>query len=142
MLLSTWRALALTSGFLLASRMSTLSAQQPLKRIQGPASSVLFTAAISAPVASIVPDTAERVPRPTQWKGGLLIGGLIGAVGFGGLVYGLCEGLKETQGSCVGSGLGGAALGAVIGGTAGALIGGQFSQDSATVPADSTARAP
>jgi hypothetical protein len=68
-------------------------------------------------------------------KDGLLLGGLIGSVGFGGLLYGLCEGLKETQESCLGPGLGGAALGAVIGGTAGALIGGQFPAQRATLQA-------
>lgn len=61
-------------------------------------------------------DTAVHVPRPTHWKKGLVIGGAIGAMGLGFMVYGLCEGLKETDGSCVGPGLGGAALGAVTGG--------------------------
>jgi hypothetical protein len=78
--------------------------------------------------------------RPTHWKRGLLIGGVIGTVGLGALVYALCESLKDTQESCLGPGLGGAALGAVIGGTVGALIGGQFPKRTDTVPApDSTA---
>jgi hypothetical protein len=132
---SPWITLGVTSALLLGgSRVAELRAQQP-SLIQGPSASILFSADITPKGDTSVPNSAERVPPSTHWKQGLLIGGLIGAVGFGGLLYGLCEGLKETQESCLGSGLGGAAIGAVIGGTVGALVGGQFYQDS--VPADS-----
>jgi hypothetical protein len=77
--------------------------------------------------------------RPTHWKKGLLIGGVIGGLGLGGLAYALCEELRESQESCLGPGLGGVALGGVIGGIAGALIGGAFPKTTEiTPPADST----
>jgi hypothetical protein len=133
-----------SSAFLLGwSCISALGAQQLPTMIQGPASSVLFTAQTLSGIATNLPDTAATSPQPTHWKKGLVIGGVIGTVGLGGFVYALCEGLKETQESCVGPALGGAAIGAVIGGTVGALIGGQFPKRSATVPAvDSTGTSP
>ncbi|HET6777398.1 MAG TPA: hypothetical protein VFH26_00775 [Gemmatimonadales bacterium] len=92
--------------------------------IRGPAASVLFTGSR----VTIQADTADTTanPQPTQWKRGLIIGGVIGIVGLGGFVYLLCKELNESGDSCVGTGLGGAALGAFTGGIIGALIGGQF----------------
>lgn len=131
---------AFLSGLVLASCVSAGSAQQPAAWIRGPASSVLFTADPATGREATAVDTTARVVRPTHWKRGLLIGGVIGTFGLGAFVYTLCEGLKETQESCLGPGLSGAALGAVIGGTVGALIGGQFPKRTDTVPApDSTA---
>ena len=102
---------------------STASAQQQAGMIQGPAASVLFAGPRTIPADR--PDTTAS-PQPTQWKRGLIIGGVIGAVGLGGFVFLLCEELDESGDSCLGPGLGGAALGAVTGGIIGALIGGQF----------------
>lgn len=111
--------------------------QEPAGRIPGPGmSSVPLGARAPAWTETELADTAVRVPRPTHWKKGLVIGGATGAMGLGFMVYGLCEGLKETDGSCVGPGLGGAALGAVTGGLIGALIGGQFPKRS--VPESAT----
>jgi hypothetical protein len=131
---------ALLSGLVVAFGLSTMSAQQPAAGIRGPAASVLFTAHTTTWGEPTASDTTTRAVPATHWKQGLLIGGVIGTVGFGALLYGLCEDLDETQESCVGSGLGGAALGAVIGGTVGALIGGLFPMQTDTLAGrDSTA---
>jgi hypothetical protein len=130
-------------GLGLAFITSSLDAQTHGAWIRGPAPSVLFMERTTAAWRTAARDTTARVVRPTHWKRGLLIGGAIGAVGLGGLVYALCEGLKETQESCLGPALGGAALGAFIGGTVGALIGGQFPQRADSLPvADSTSFTP
>lgn len=116
------------SGYLcvlvLAAGASTASSQEQAEVIRGPAASVLFTGSR----VTIQADTADTTanPQPTQWKRGLIIGGVIGIVGLGGFVYLLCKELNESGDSCVGTGLGGAALGAFTGGIIGALIGGQF----------------
>jgi hypothetical protein len=134
------------SGFLLtlvlAAGTSTASAQQRAAWIRGPAASVLFTGS-DATREAIGADTTARLVRPTHWKQGMLIGGVIGGVGLSGFVYTLCKGLSEGRDSCIGAGFTGAALGAVIGGAVGALVGGQFHKNSHIVPAaDSTAASP
>lgn len=103
---------------------STASGQEQDEVIRGPAASVLFT----GPRVTIHADPADTTVRaqPTQWKRGLIIGGVIGTVGLGGFAYLLCEELDESGDSCFGTGLAGAALGAFTGGIIGALIGGQF----------------
>lgn len=129
----------LLSGLLYVCCISTLSAQQPGARIRAPAPSVLFTAPATLQPELSAADTATVRVRPTHWKKGLLIGGVIGGVGLGALAYALCEELRETQESCLGPGLGGVALGGVAGGIAGALIGGAFPKATeTTAPADST----
>jgi len=110
------------------------------ERISPRAHSVVLGRPAPAWTAMELADTGVPPARPTQWKKGLVVGGAIGAVGLGFMVYGQCEGLKETDQSCVGPGFGGAALGAATGGLIGALIGGQFPKRSTPEPAaDSTA---
>lgn len=131
----------LLSGLVFVCGVSTVGAQQPGPWIRPPAPSVLFTAH-PAPTGRATAGDTTNAPavRPTHWKKGLLIGGVIGGLGLGALAYSLCEGLSETQESCLGSGLGGVALGGVIGGITGALIGGAFPKATETIPAaDSTA---
>jgi hypothetical protein len=114
---------------------STAGAQQPRSWIRPPAPSVLFAAQSAPTVPEAAADTTNAsAVRPTHWKKGLVIGGVIGGLGLGALVYSLCEGLRETQESCLGPGLGGVALGGVIGGIAGALIGGAFPKTTETTP--------
>ena len=127
------RALSLTLG--LMSVTLPLAAQVPANTIPGPAPSVLFRAASTRNLAAL-PDSVQRSIPPTQWKRGMLIGGILGAVGGGALGFGLC-GLSETQTSCLGTGLAAALGGALLGGTIGALIGGQFPQQP-RAPADSS----
>jgi hypothetical protein len=98
--------------------------------IPGPAPSVLFRA------AAIRPDSVQGSVPPTQWKHGMLIGGIAG--GVGGAALGLAVGsLNETQGSWLGPALAGGAGGALLGGMIGALIGGQFPKHTRS-PADSS----
>jgi hypothetical protein len=120
--------------------VSTAAAQQPRAWIRPPAPSALFTAQPAPPRRAMAADTTNApAVRPTHWQKGLLIGGVIGGLGLGALVYSLCEGLRETQESCVGPGLGGVAVGGVIGGITGALIGGAFpKKPETTPPVDST----
>ena len=101
-----------------------LAAQATLQSL-APHASPLFVRPPSA-----IRDTTDTTvrSRPTHWKRGLLIGGGLGAAGFGLLGYGLCHDLDESHSSCLGPTLGAGALGAVIGGVTGALIGGAFSK--------------
>jgi hypothetical protein len=130
----------LLSCLILASGVSALNAQQAKAWIRGPAPSVLYIPQLKGGIDSQGVDTIARAVRPTHWKKGLLIGGLIGTVGLGFVGFALCGDLNESGSSCFAPGLGGAALGAVLGGTVGALIGGQFPMRLDAIPApDSTA---
>jgi hypothetical protein len=130
----------LLAGMVYVCCVSTAGAQQPRAWIRPPTPSVLFTAHPAPTERATAADTTNAPSvRPTHWKKGLLIGGVIGGLGVGGLAYALCEELRETQESCLGPGLGGVALGGVIGGITGALIGGAFPKTTETTPpADST----
>lgn len=103
------------------------SAQTPLS---GPAASVLFTAAQRGPLGSTgieePRDTVRPRIRPTYWKDGAVIGGVLGALGGALLGHGLCETLDEAEKNCTGSLFLGGILGAAILAIPGALIGGQF----------------
>ncbi|MFL5493435.1 MAG: hypothetical protein ACJ8DC_03520 [Gemmatimonadales bacterium] len=114
--------------------VSQPSAAQAVGLVRGPSPSSLFLAQPSLATRGTPDTTAKRIPA-THWRRGLLIGGTIGGVGLGALVYAFCQDLKETDRSCLGPAAGGAVLGAVMGGVTGALIGGAFRKP---VPADST----
>jgi uncharacterized protein YcfJ len=114
------------------------AAQAVNRGLRGPGRSQLFAVRPSSPTR-FTPDTTPRNIQPTHWKQGLLVGGAIGAAGFGALGYGLCHELSESQTSCLGTALGTAAVGAVIGGVTGALIGGAVRKQG---PADSTTAGP
>lgn len=84
---------------------------------------------MQSPALAIAADTVSI--RPTHWKTGALIGGLVGGAAFAYLINGLC-GLSETATrSCGRYAIGGFLLGGTLGGTIGALIGGAFPADSA-----------
>lgn len=72
------------------------------------------------------PDTVERQIKPTHWKEGALVGGVLGALGGAILGKAICTQSEQPDKHCTGSLLIGAVLGAVILGIPGALIGGQF----------------
>jgi hypothetical protein len=110
-----------------------LAAQAPLRHL-APQASPLFVR--PPPAIRDTTDTTVR-SRPSHWKRGLLIGGALGAAGFGLLGYGLCHDLDESHSSCLGPTLGVGMVGAVIGGVTGALIGGAFPKRPRT-GADST----
>jgi len=102
--------------------------------VRGPAASILFSGATPSPLdidALLQPgDSIERDIRPTHWKEGALVGGLVGAVG--GILLGrfVC-GLDESNRSCTGYTVGGAVGGAALLAITGALIGGQFPKGDA-----------
>jgi hypothetical protein len=127
------RALSLT--LVLMSTTPALAAQVSASRIRGPTPSILFRAA-STRGAVAMPDSVQGSVPPTQWKHGMLIGGIIGGVGGIALGFAWC-GLSETQTSCLSLVLAGTVGGALLGGTIGALIGGQFPKHP-RAPADSS----
>jgi uncharacterized membrane protein YeaQ/YmgE (transglycosylase-associated protein family) len=98
--------------------------------ISGPAASVLFHAPQPAPLGSMsweAPrDTVDRQIRPTYWKEGALMAGVVGAVGGAFLGHGLCEMSEEFGKNCTASLFLGGVLGAALLAVPGALIGGQF----------------
>jgi hypothetical protein len=67
--------------------------------------------------------------RPTYWKEGPLIGGVLGAVGGALLGHGVCELSEESRKNCTGSLFPGGVLGAALLAIPGALIGGQFPKE-------------
>jgi hypothetical protein len=71
-------------------------------------------------------DTLRPPIRPTYWKEGALIGGVLGAVGGAVLGHGLCELSEESRKDCTGGLVLGGVLGAALLAVPGALIGGQF----------------
>jgi hypothetical protein len=72
---------------------------------------------------SLALDSVRREIRPTHWKKGALIGGVVTGVGLAVLMNGLCSQDSNCEGSPVpGALLAGGAVGALVG----ALIGGQF----------------
>jgi len=102
-------------------------------RLQGPAPSSLFGyRQVSGPGSGwgAEPDDSLRKVRPTYWKEGAVAGGLVGMV-TGALLFRRLCGLDESTDDCSGSTLVGAALGAALVAIPGALIGGQFSKNTA-----------
>lgn len=93
----------------------------------GPAASVLFRDVARGPLSvnwSAAPrDSVARDIRPTYWKEGALVAGLLGAVGGFLLGSAVCE---DGGGCNTGAILGGALLLVIPG----ALIGGQFRKGS------------
>jgi hypothetical protein len=123
-----WRDAVRITLLVLLSPLFWASPASAQVSISGPAASVLFNAA--QPIGSIsweAPrDTVERQIRPTYWKEGALIGGIVGGVGGALLGHGLCEMSEDFDKNCIGSVLLGGVLGAALLAVPGALIGGQF----------------
>ena len=71
-----------------------LAAQVPRAIIPGPAASVLFGAAPTLHATTISDSVRDSVPA-TEWKRGMLIGGIAGGVGFGLLGLAVCQSLRE-----------------------------------------------
>ncbi len=103
---------------------------------QGPVASVLFSGAARGPLSvgwsSEPHDSVVRDIRPTYWKEGAAVGGLLGALG-GALVGRAVCGMSDEFGKdCTGSTILGGVGGAVLLAIPGALIGGQFPKGGAT----------
>jgi hypothetical protein len=102
--------------------------------VHGPSPSVLFrygqVGAGRSEVISAPGDTLLREIRPTYWKEGALIGGLVGAVGGALIGNGLCDLSEDSSRHCTGSLVVGGVLGAALLAIPGALIGGQFRKDT------------
>lgn len=112
-------------GFLLLITITTAaSAQQGSTRIAGPGPSPVLGVAARGPLQqSFVLDSVRRDIRPTRWKEGALIGGLVTGLGLALVMDGLCS---SDTGNCGGALAGGFLAGGLLGGIVGALIGGQF----------------
>lgn len=95
--------------------------------LSGPATSVLFDTEHldDAFTIALDPDTTKHI-RPTYWKEGALIGGIVGAIPGALLGHDLCETDDNPNNNCFVSTLLGAFGGAILMGLPGALIGGAF----------------
>jgi hypothetical protein len=129
-----WGHPVITILFVLLSSLFVTAAGFAQTSISGPAASVLFNSGGRAGVGSILSeplqDTVQAQIRPTYWKEGALVGGVIGALGGALLGHGLCETSEEFQKNCTGSLILGGVLGAALLAIPGALIGGQFAKNA------------
>ena len=116
--------LVLVSSLLWAARSSAQTS------LSGPASSVLFNGPQRSPMGSMAwelrQDTVQAQIRPTYWKEGALVGGVIGALAGAWLGHGVCEMSEEFEKNCTGSLFLGGVLGTALLAIPGASIGGQF----------------
>lgn len=99
-----------------------------------PAPSVLFgygqVGPLQTDVPAAAPDTLQEQIRPTYWKEGAWIGGVLGALGGAVLGHRLCGLAEESTRHCTGSLVLGGVLGAALLAIPGALVGGQFSKQA------------
>ena len=72
------------------------------------------------------PDTAIRQIKPTHWKEGGLIGGIVSGVLLGVFAQGMCAYAEGNTLNCGRALIGGVVVGGGMGFALGALIGGQF----------------
>jgi hypothetical protein len=113
-------------GLLLLLALPTgAGAQHAPIGIAGPRSSEVLGVVARGPLRrSLTLDSVRRDIRPTHWKKGALIGGVVTGLGLALLVDGFC---RDSDTDCQGGAVPMALLaGGVFGGLVGALIGGQF----------------
>jgi hypothetical protein len=92
--------------------------------VAGPRPSEVFGVVSRGPLRqSFVPDSVRRESRPTHWKQGALIGGVVTGLWFATWVDGVCRDSETDCGGAIPLALLG---GGLVGGLIGALIGGQF----------------
>ena len=104
------------------------SAQTSTAGVPGPAPSALRNPGVPRPLQpNWISDPSDSVARirPTYWKEGAVVGGAVGAIGFGLLVGAIC-GLSESETGCTGKALLGGLVGGGVVAVPGALIGGLF----------------
>jgi hypothetical protein len=99
-------------------------AQHAPAGIAGPRPSVVLGVAARGPLRqSFAPDSVRREIRPTHWKKGALIGGVVTGLGLAVVLNGLCRDSEQDCGGVVPAAL---LAGGLFGGLVGALVGGQF----------------
>jgi len=104
---------------------STSGAQDAPARIPGPRPSQIRGATVLGPPRhAISVDSVRRHIRPTHWKEGALVGGIVTGLGVALLINGLCS--SDSGGNCGNAVVVGLMGGGAVGGIVGALIGGQF----------------
>jgi hypothetical protein len=112
------------SFVLLMTLTTAAGAQHPPIAIAGPRPSEVFGIGSRGPLRqSFAPDSVRREIRPTHWKEGALIGGVVTGLGLVLWVNALCSDSGTDCGDAVPLALLG---GGLVGGVVGALIGGQF----------------
>jgi hypothetical protein len=111
---------------LLVLTMTSISAAQDApSRVLGPQPSQVRSAVLLAPPQqSVSVDSVRRQIRPTHWKEGALVGGLVTGLGLALLIDAFCN--SDSGGNCGGAVSRGLLGGGAVGGVVGALIGGQF----------------
>ena len=116
---------AVPAILLLLTLTSTAGAQGVPSRIVGPQPSQVRGAVLRGPMQKAFSvDSVRRQIRPTYWKQGALVDGIVTGLGLALLIDGLCS--SDWGGNCGGAVTGGLLGGGVVGGVVGALIGGQF----------------
>jgi hypothetical protein len=116
---------ALPAILLLLTLTSTAGAQDSPSRMIGPQPSQVRGAVLRGPLQEAFSvDSVRRQIRPTHWKEGALVGGIVTGLGLALLIDGLCS--SDSGGNCGSAVTGGLLGGGVVGGVVGALIGGQF----------------
>jgi hypothetical protein len=112
-------------GFLLLMALPTAAAAQhtPIG-MAGPRPSEVFGVVARGPLRhSFALDSVRREIRPTQWKKGALIGGVVTGLGFAVWFNGVCGSSdQDCRGAIPAALVGGGLVGALVG----ALVGGQF----------------
>ena len=102
--------------------------------VPGPAASVLTSSSFGPLTAAALQeprDSLQRDVRPTHWKEGALVGGLIGLVGGALLGAEICRNSEQSDQNCTGSVVGGALISGLVLAIPGALIGGQMHKNGA-----------
>jgi hypothetical protein len=113
-------------GFVLLITITTAAnAQHGTAGLSGPGPSQLWGEVAQQAVTL---DSVRPQIRPTHWKEGALVGGVVTGLGLALWVDAWCRG-SESSDDCGGAATGGFVLGAVLGGLTGALVGGQFPKD-------------
>jgi hypothetical protein len=102
--------------------------------VPGPTPSVLTSTTFSPLRTAVLQergDSVERDIRPTHWKEGALVGGLIGVAAGALLGAAICRNSENTTGDCTGSTVGGGLIVGLVLAIPGALIGGQIPKGAA-----------
>jgi hypothetical protein len=124
------RPLAQSALILLLALPVAAAAQDAPARIAGPAPTQLLAGAPHGPLRQpLATDSVQPRIRPTHWKEGALVGGVVVGIGFALWFDAFCRSM-EGGSDCGGASTGGFLLGGVLGGLTGMLIGGQIPKDA------------